>query len=49
MNMKNACGLILLWLAALGLAHAQSNPGNAIEAVNVSEQGGKVVVRVTTR
>ncbi len=35
-----------LLLAVTGQAHAQSN---AIEAVNVSEQGGNVVVRITTK
>ena len=37
---------LLLWLAACGIALAQ---GNSIEAFDVSQQGGKVVVRITTR
>jgi type IV pilus assembly protein PilQ len=37
---------LLLWLAACGIAFAQ---GNSIEAFDVSQQGGKVVVRITTR
>jgi type IV pilus assembly protein PilQ len=35
-----------LWLASLGLALAQTN---AIERFEVGEQGGKVVVRITTK
>jgi type IV pilus assembly protein PilQ len=36
------------WLGA-GLAHAQNPTQNAIEALNVASQGGRVVVRVTTK
>jgi type IV pilus assembly protein PilQ len=42
-----------LWLAGTGLALAQAKtngaPTNSIEAVDVSQQGGKIVVRVTTK
>ena len=42
-----------LWLAGTGLALAQAKangaPANSIEAVDVSQQGGKIVVRVTTK
>ena len=37
---------VALWLLGIGLAWAQSN---SIESFDVSEQGGKVVVRVTTK
>jgi type IV pilus assembly protein PilQ len=37
---------VALWLLGLGLASAQSS--NSIEAFNVSQQGGKVVVRIQT-
>ncbi|HEX6690222.1 MAG TPA: type IV pilus secretin PilQ, partial [Burkholderiales bacterium] len=37
---------VLLWLAGIGLAAAQSN---AIEGFEVVEQAGKVVVRITTK
>src|SRR3954470_112053 len=37
---------IALWLAGIGLVFAQAN---AIEAVDVAEQAGKVVVRITTK
>ena len=44
---------IALWLAGIGLALAQAPRadanGNSIEAVDVTQQGGKVVVRITTR
>ena len=39
------CGLAL-WLAGIGLALAQAN---SIENFEVGEQGGKVVVRITTK
>jgi type IV pilus assembly protein PilQ len=39
-------GAVLLWLAGVGLAAAQSN---AIEGFEVAEQAGKVVVRITTK
>src|SRR4249919_2839812 len=37
---------VALWLAGIGLALAQAN---AIETLDVSEQAGKVVVRITTK
>jgi type IV pilus assembly protein PilQ len=37
---------LLLWLAACGAAFAQAN---SIEAFDVSQQAGKVVVRITTK
>src|SRR3954470_112510 len=37
---------IALWLAGIGLVFAQAN---AIETVDVAEQAGKVVVRITTK
>ena len=40
-----ACGLVL-WLGGVGLAAAQTN---AIEGFEVTQQGGKTLVRVTTR
>ncbi len=39
-------GALLLWLAGLGLAAAQSN---SIEAFDVTQEGGKVVVRIRVR
>src|SRR3954462_5532407 len=36
----------VLWLAGLGAALAQTN---SIEAFDVTQQGGKVVVRITTK
>ena len=47
--MKKAIGMALslaLWLAGTAPAAAQSN---AIESVDVTQQGGKTLVRVTTR
>jgi type IV pilus assembly protein PilQ len=46
--MKTITGLygFALWLAAAGVALAQTN---SIEAFDVSQQGGKVVVRITTK
>jgi type IV pilus assembly protein PilQ len=46
MKLKNLGSLLLLWLCAGGIAFAQ---GNAIEAFDVAQQGGNVVVRVTTK
>jgi len=37
---------LVLWLAGTGMALAQAN---SIEAVDVSQQGGKVVLRITTK
>jgi type IV pilus assembly protein PilQ len=39
------CALVL-WLAGTGMALAQAN---SIEAVDVSQQGGKIVLRITTK
>jgi type IV pilus assembly protein PilQ len=44
-TIRFACGF-LLWLAAAGVALAQTN---AIENFEVTQQGGKTVVRVTTK
>jgi type IV pilus assembly protein PilQ len=46
MNTKKALTIILLWLAGLSLAAAQ---GNSIDSFDVSQQGGKTVVRITTK
>ena len=42
---------LALWLAGTGLALAQANgaAANSIEALDVTQQGGKVVVRITTK
>jgi len=45
---------LALWLAGTGLALAQAQqtngaPSNSIEALDVTQQGGKIVVRVTTK
>ena len=46
---------LLLWLAGAGLALAQAQtqtngaPTNSIEALDVTQQGGKIIVRVTTK
>jgi type IV pilus assembly protein PilQ len=45
-TMKAFSGVLLLWLAGLGLAAAQSN---SIEGFDVSQEGGKVVVRITMK
>ena len=45
------CGLAL-WLGGVGIAVAQQAngaPANSIEALDVTQQGGKVVVRITTK
>jgi type IV pilus assembly protein PilQ len=44
--MKKAIATFALWLAGVGLAAAQSN---AIESFEVTQQGGKTIVRVTTK
>jgi type IV pilus assembly protein PilQ len=46
MKTQTAFFALLLWLAGLGTALAQTN---SIEAFDVTQQGGKVVVRVTTK
>ena len=47
MNMRTALFTLALWLAGLGVAAAQAN--NSIDAFDVSEQGGNVIVRITTK
>jgi len=42
-----ACGL-LFWLACAPMARAQA-PANAIESFEVVQQGGKTIVRITTK
>ena len=44
--MRTSFQVLALWLAGLGLALAQAN---TIDAFNVTQQGGKIVVSVTTR
>ncbi len=39
---------VAAWLWA-GTAHAQAAPQNSIEALNVVSQGGRVIVRITTK
>ena len=46
MNIRAVFRVLALWLLCLGLAWAQSN---SIESFNVSQQGGKIVVRIQTR
>jgi type IV pilus assembly protein PilQ len=46
MNMRTALYTLALWLAGIGVAAAQAN---SIDAFDVTEQGGKVVVRITTK
>src|SRR4051794_27909923 len=46
MKTKTLLYASLLWLLGIGLVAAQ---GNTIEAFDVSQQGGKTVVRVTTK
>src|SRR5918992_3925376 len=49
MNTKKATTITrasLIWLAGLGVAMAQ---GNSIDNLEVSQQAGKTVVRVTTK
>ncbi len=46
MNMRTALYTLALWLAGLGVAAAQAN---SIDSFDVTEQGGKVLVRVTTK
>jgi type IV pilus assembly protein PilQ len=51
-NYKTPLVTLLLALAAgvwAGFAHAQAAPQNAIEALNIASQGGRVIVRVTTK
>ncbi len=46
MNIRAVFHVLALWLLGFGLAWAQSN---SIESFNVSQQGGKVVVRIQTK
>ena len=46
MKTKTLLYVVLLWLAAIGLAMAQSN---SIEGFEVTQIGGKTVVRITTK
>jgi len=46
MNMRTAFLMLALWLAGVGVAAAQAN---SIEAFDVAEQGGNVIVRITTK
>jgi type IV pilus assembly protein PilQ len=43
---RHGARALVLWLAGLGVALAQAN---SIEAVDVSQQGGNVVLRITTK
>jgi len=47
MKSKTLLYAFALWLVGWGIAGAQ--PSNSIEAFDVSQQGGKVVVRITTK
>ena len=46
MKIRTALFTLALWLAGIGIAAAQAN---SIDAFDVTEQGGKVIVRVTTK
>src|SRR5690242_13380658 len=46
MKMKTLLYVLVLWLAGIGLAAAQAN---SIEGFDVTQQGGKTVVRITTK
>jgi type IV pilus assembly protein PilQ len=46
MKTKTLLYAALLWLAGIGVAAAQSN---SIESFDVAQQGGKVIVRITTK
>ena len=45
-KLMNLGALLALWLAGCGIAFAQAN---AIEAFDVAQQGGNIVVRITTK
>ena len=45
-NLKNLGALLVVWLLGTGLAFAQVN---SIEAFDVAQQGGNIVVRITTK
>ena len=46
MKTKTLLYIVALWLAAAGVAFAQAN---SIESFDVSQQGGKTLVRITTK
>src|ERR1051326_1045962 len=46
MKMKTLLYVLVLWLPGIGLAAA---PAKSIEGVDVTQQGGKTVVRITTK
>ncbi len=46
MNMRTVLYTLALWLAGVGIAAAQAN---SIDSFDVTEQGGKVLVRITTK
>jgi type II secretory pathway component HofQ len=48
MKTNAAIYFVALWLAGIGAALAQAQT-NAIESFNVTEQSGKVIVRITTK
>jgi type IV pilus assembly protein PilQ len=41
--------VLCLWLVFAGLAAAQQPQSNSIEAFDVAQQGGKIIVRITTK
>jgi len=45
-TLRNLCGILAAWLAGTGVALAQAN---SIDAFDVAQQGGNVVVRITTK
>jgi len=45
-TLQHLCFTLVVWLAGTGIAAAQAN---SIESFNVAEQGGNVVVRITTK
>ena len=47
LRLKELCALLALWLLGIGLALAQAS--NSIEAFDVAQQGGNVVIRITTK
>src|SRR4051812_41849800 len=50
MKKKTAFYAFALWLTRIGVALAQAGtPANTIEAFDVTQQGGKVVVRITMK
>jgi type IV pilus assembly protein PilQ len=45
-TLKHLCAMLAVWLFGTGLAFAQAN---AIEGFDVAQQGGNIVVRITTK